>query len=301
MDNAPNTPLSRAVRAVHSARNRGVVSGAGLSTDSGVPDFRSSAGVFARAAADLCLRSGRDLFDAQRQNDASVRAAYVNWVRQTRDFHYAYQPYVQQGGLDGVMVPRNLGHALLSKLNVEGRLLCVLTQNIDGLEDRAGFGAITTRLHGDVRRLRCTVCHQRSNLGPAAADGTRFPDVYQACTTCQYASDERVKRGKRALPVGHLRPDVVLYNDPWDEGPDADGIGAAQFEAGETGDLLVVLGTSLTVPGCRALVRDVATRVRRRGGAALFVGHKAPDTGMQRLFTAVVVGSIADFARACGA
>ena len=121
----------------------------------------------------------------------------------------------------------NITHRRLAQLEQEGKLLAVVTQNIDGLHQKAGSRRVY-ELHGSVLRNYCTRCHK-------------------------FFSAEFVKNapGIPRCPCGGIvKPDVVLYEESLDE----DCITKA-VQAIQAADLLIVGGTSLTVYPAAGLIR----------------------------------------------
>ncbi|KAJ9142820.1 NAD-dependent histone deacetylase HST3, partial [Coniochaeta hoffmannii] len=97
------------------------------------------------------------------------------------------------------------------------------------------------------------------------------------CPHCAGATAAREERGKRALGVGKLRPDIVLYGE---EHPQSDMIGTiVQHDLSLGPDMLLILGTSLRVHGLKTVVREFARAVHSKGGKVVFVNFtKPPDS-----------------------
>ncbi|GKT51962.1 NAD-dependent histone deacetylase HST3 [Colletotrichum spaethianum] len=94
------------------------------------------------------------------------------------------------------------------------------------------------------------------------------------CPYCAGATAARQERGKRALGVGKLRPDIVLYGE---EHPNAHLISPiVTHDLGLSPDLLLILGTSLKVHGLKVLVREFAKTIHSRGGKVVFVNYTKP-------------------------
>ena len=121
----------------------------------------------------------------------------------------------------------NVTHKVLARWEREGRLAAVVTQNIDGLHQKAGSKTVY-ELHGSVLRNYCTRCHR----------------AYSA----QYV------KNSRGVPMcdcgGIIKPDVVLYEESLDTNV---MYGAAQAIA--NADMLIVAGTSLTVYPAAGMLR----------------------------------------------
>ncbi|CAE6420804.1 unnamed protein product [Rhizoctonia solani] len=233
--------------AVAKAKRIVVVTGAGISCSSGIPDFRSSDGLYnlvKERYPDVVMK-GRDLFDAALFRDPMSAAVFYTFMAELKTQIDSAHPAPV--------------HDFLAMLDDKGKLLRSYTQNIDGLEERAGLGtqdlnttttgnasqrAKNVQLHGDIHRVRCTLCSASYPCSPdhIAAFRTGVPPD---CPECIARSDARTARSARALKCGTLRPAIVLYDEPH---PLGDHIGAVQTsDLGKRPDLLIVMGTSLKV------------------------------------------------------
>ena len=179
--------------------------GAGVSTESGIPDFRSVDGLY------------NQKFEYPPETIIS-RSFYE------RDPEYFFRFYREK------MLPLehepNITHKVLAKWEAEGRLSAVVTQNIDGLHQKAGSKTVY-ELHGSVLRNYCTRCRK-------------------------FHSAEFVKHTPgvpKCACGGIVKPDVVLY----EEGLDQDTIEMSAM-AIQRADLLIVAGTSLTVYPAAGLI-----------------------------------------------
>ncbi|MBW0501251.1 hypothetical protein O181_040966 [Austropuccinia psidii MF-1] len=124
----PQPELKRAIRAVLNAKKIAVVVGAGISTSANIPDFRSSNGLFASLKArfpNAKLTSGRDLFDVNAWKDPETLSLHLGMLAELHKMCGAAQP--------------TAFHQFLKRLDDEGKLSRVYTQNIDGLEEKAGL------------------------------------------------------------------------------------------------------------------------------------------------------------------
>jgi NAD-dependent deacetylase len=182
--------------------------GAGVSTESGIPDFRSEA----------TLELAEELYGHPPEELLSIEFARQNPVTFHRFFREA-KP--------------NPAHLALARLEAEGKLAAVVTQNIDGLHQQAGSRNVF-ELHGSVWRHHCVECGARYGL-----DWTFDPSNCRA--------PERIIPVCQAVVGGEtcggwVRPNVVLYGEAL---PDAAVSGAV--EAIREADVIVVGGTSLVV------------------------------------------------------
>ena len=145
------------------ARRIVALTGAGISTDSGIPDYRGPDGVWTKDPdAEKLVTLSYYLADPQ------IRRR--SWL-------------LRQGMQDADPQP-NAGHRALVDLERQGRLRAMVTQNIDGLHQAAGSGAaLVHEIHGSVHEVVCTDCGDRTTIGEAldrVADGEPDP----ACRRC---------------------------------------------------------------------------------------------------------------------
>jgi NAD-dependent deacetylase len=130
----PSKDIQRAASLIQNARQMVLISGAGLSTDSGVKDFRSSSGWW--------------------RNIDPRKVASVDALESDYDlFHEFYATRIKQ--LKTVVPHR--GHDVLADWENRGILSCICTQNVDGLHQAAGSRNVL-ELHGTIRTFRCHEC-----------------------------------------------------------------------------------------------------------------------------------------------
>ncbi len=173
--------------------------GAGVSTESGIPDFRSPDG----------------LYSQQYDVPPETVISHTYYVRHPDVFYRFYRERM----LFSDARPNSV-HLKLAKWEQEGKLLGVVTQNIDGLHQMAGSKKVY-ELHGSVHRNICLSCGKVYNL----QEFLKLSEI-PVCTRCG----------------GRVKPDVVLY----EEGLDSQVIQGA-VDAIRRADVLIVAGTSLTV------------------------------------------------------
>lgn len=183
-------------------------------------------------------------------------------------------------------------HKSLKCLDLLGRLLRVYTQNIDGLEAKAGLeeldlfdSSLVGRSQGKVAllhgSLKTAVCSAKPRIHKAPLEehveemrGGNLP----TCMTCK--GEERDPR-LRPRAAGQLRPDVTLYNDPTSGDRDACLGSVISGDKGLVG-CLVVVGTSLRVHGLKTLVKTLSNRLSARN--TIFVNPDPPPSDMKPYF-----------------
>ena len=183
--------------------------GAGVSTESKIPDFRSTDG----------------LYNQQYAYPPETILSHTFYMGRTEEFYRFYR--------NKMLFPDaepNRAHKALAKLEQEGKLSAVVTQNIDGLHQKAGSKKVY-ELHGSVLRNYCEKCG-------------KFYDT-------DYIMDE--SHCENGIPHcecgGIVKPDVVLYEEMLDE----DCISGA-VSAISSADTLVIGGTSLVVYPAAGLI-----------------------------------------------
>lgn len=221
------------------ARRAVFFGGAGVSTASGIPDFRSADGLY----------SQRFAYPPERMLEHDF------FVSHTEEFYDFYRSrMVAPDALP------NRAHAKLAELESEGSLAAVVTQNIDGLHQRAGSRRVL-ELHGSVLRNHCVRCGAPYDLDYVM----RAPGVPR-CEACG----------------GVVKPDVVLYGEQLDE-----RVLAESVEAIASADLLVIGGTSLVVYPAAGLVNYF-------GGSELVIvnkGHTPQDAAADLVCACDIAGA----------
>lgn len=212
--------LARAIDLVRGCGKIVALTGAGMSTESGIPDFRSPGGVWEKYKP-------VEYAEFQRSEDA-------------RREHWRYKGAT----IPAMLAARpNPGHEALARLEEAGRLLGVITQNIDGLHQAAGSRKVI-ELHGTNRHAVCLQCGAEEPIEPVLerlASGHEVP----ACERCRGVLKPATVSFGQMLP-----PDVLRQ----------------AMELSRRADCLLALGTSLQVQPAASLV-DVA----REHGARVIV------------------------------
>lgn len=129
-------------------------------------------------------------------------------------------------------------------------------------------------LHGSLEQLRCFLCGRVCSWDDERRELETLSGQQPECPHCVGATTAREERGKRALGVGKLRPDIVLYGE---DHPNAHLISPIiTHDIALCPDLLLILGTSLRVHGLKVMVREFAKSVHAKGGKVIFVNFTKP-------------------------
>ena len=180
-------------------------------------------------------------------------------------------------------------HHMLAALASEGRLMRLYTQNVDGIDtslpplhtnvplNNKGPWPRTIQLHGGLEKMVCSKCNILSDFEPALFNGP-VPPLCNACVETDKVRTDHA--GKRSHGIGRLRPRIVLYNE---HNPDEEAIGTvvgADLRARP--DAVIVVGTSMKIPGVRRIVREMCGVVRgRKDGLAVWINCGPPPLGKE--------------------
>lgn len=197
------TDLERLREMIESHHKIAFFGGAGVSTESHIPDFRGANGIY-----------------RQKTN--------LPWTPEEMLSHHFYEEhpvefFTNYKNFAEAMVAAepNRAHYALARLEEEGKLHGIVTQNIDGLHQKAGSQNVM-ELHGSILRNYCTQCGR-------SYDVDSFLSLCSPVPHCPYCG-------------GIVKPDVVLYEEPLDMDTMEDAMDAIQ-----TADMLIIGGTSLVV------------------------------------------------------
>ena len=179
--------------------------GAGVSTESGIPDFRSVDG----------------LYNQKYKYPPETMISHSFFMKNTEEFYDFYK--TRMIFLDA---KPNMAHKKLAELENQGKLKAIITQNIDGLHQKAGSNNVL-ELHGSVHRNYCMNCGKFYDVN-AVAQSSGIP---------------------RCICGGIIKPDVVLYEE---------GLNQKTLERSvdyiENADVLIIGGTSLVVYPAAGLI-----------------------------------------------
>jgi NAD-dependent deacetylase len=236
--------VEQAQRWVGDAARVTVLTGAGISTDSGIPDFRGPNGVWTKNPAMEKASTLRHYLA-----DPDIRRAA--WQNRVQSPAWGAQP--------------NAGHRAIVELERQGKLVAVVTQNIDELHQRAGNSPEKViEVHGTMHWSRCWECGDRRPMGELVGR-VRAGEDDPACAVCGgIVKSDTISFGQS------LVPEVI----------------DAALTASESCDVLIAAGSSLTVfPAANLVPRAKST------GARVVIVNAEP-TGMDRYADAVLLGEL---------
>ena len=200
-----NEKIEKFKTLVNESNNIVFFGGAGVSTESGIPDFRSKDG----------------LYNQKYKYPPEEILSHTFFMNNTEEFFKFYKEK-----MNSLKYEPNVTHIKLAELEKEGKLKAVVTQNIDGLHQKAGSKNVY-ELHGSVLRNYCMKCHK----------------FYDAEYVFNSSGVPKCSCG------GIIKPDVVLYEEALDEETLEKSVYAIAHA-----DLLIVAGTSLTVYPASGLI-----------------------------------------------
>lgn len=190
---------------IQNSKNIVFFGGAGVSTESGIPDFRSKDG----------------LYNQKYKYPPEMILSHTFFKNNTEEFYKFYKEK-----MNSLNFNPNITHVKLAELEKEGKLKAVITQNIDGLHQKAGSKNVL-ELHGSILRNYCIKCKKFYSA--------EFVFSSKGVPKCECG--------------GIIKSDVVLYEENLNE-----NILNSAIQAIQNAEVLIVAGTSLTVYPASGLV-----------------------------------------------
>lgn len=193
---------------IDAARRIVVLTGAGISTDSGIPDFRGPNGLWTK------------------NPEAEKQATLQHYMSDREARKRSWQSFLDPEGMGGWNVEPNDGHRAVVTLEERGKLHAVLTQNVDGLHQAAGTSPeIVVEIHGTLKEVVCMDCNERAPM-ERALDRVRAGEADPPCRSCGgILKSATISFGQNLVPEDLVRAE----------------------RAGQECDLLLAVGTSLAV------------------------------------------------------
>ena len=233
--------IERAARDLANSKYAIALTGAGISTESGIPDFRGPSGIWTK-------------------NPEAERGAYRSYERFIEDPKGWWEERLTSPSLLGDLEKAmpNPGHCALARLETMGILKCVITQNVDGLHEKAGTKHLL-EYHGSLMKLRCVSCTARFS-----------PDQFDL---------EKLMQEGRLPPCcpkcgGVVKTDGVAFGEPIPH-----DVAHRSLEEAWRCDLMLICGTSAVVYPFAELPRIARQRTIEREGkteTGLYAIQKIP-------------------------
>ena len=221
--------IEKAAQWIVNAKRVVVFGGAGLSTESGIPDFRSPGGVWDRYNPE----------DFYFQNFLAHEASREKYWQMATEM---YEPMKQ--------AQPNKAHLAIAELETLGKLDCVITQNVDGLHQKAGNSeGKVIQLHGTAMHVTCLSCHKnydRERVQDRLREGERAP----RCDDCG----------------GPLKPATISFGQAMPERETEEA-----YQRSSLCDLFIVIGSSLVVHPAASM-----PLIAKRNGAKLVIINRDP-------------------------
>ena len=205
LDNVIENKIEELKNIINSSNNIVFFGGAGVSTESGIPDFRSKDG----------------LYNQKYKYPPEEILSHTFFLNNTEEFFEFYKDK-----MNSLKFLPNQTHIKLAELEQKGKLKAVITQNIDGLHQKAG-SKVVYELHGSVLRNYCTKC-RKSYTAEYVFNSKKIP-------LCDCG--------------GIIKPDVVLYEEPLNE-----EVVENSIKAISNAEILIIGGTSLPVYPASGLI-----------------------------------------------
>ncbi|CAK5268836.1 unnamed protein product [Mycena citricolor] len=294
----PAGQLGKTIKTILKAKRIVVICGAGISVQAGIPDFRSPEGLFQTLKRDNpkeALASGKDLFDASVFNSENTTALFCQMIARLSElsttaeptpFHKLLRALDDRGRLlrvytqniDAIEQKSGLSFGVPPFEEKRSKSRTPKIKDTPPLQPVASTSRLSTPsvetprcipLHGTLQSVHCQICNHSFTLADHLESlGVGVPPE---CPECTAMETTRQLVGKRSRGIGRLRPSVVLYNEAHKDGEGVgdvvqrDLMGSSKGKGRSGADLLIVVGTSLRVPGTKRMVREFSKAVKSRG------------------------------------
>ncbi|WWC71685.1 uncharacterized protein I206_105643 [Kwoniella pini CBS 10737] len=312
-----------------------VLTGAGISTAANIPDFRSSSGLFNGRndkkgkskeynAKDLfhvkCLSSHKSLASHHilintlaSLSESASPTPFHQYIESLSRNDQLLRCYTQNIDALELKAGLQMGISSTSKSKSNSRISKLQNRNVNTMsldhlinplleksvlkttvEEQIVIQAVP--LHGLITDLRCTFCHTKIPM----SDHLPLPPYAIPCPTCKLHSDIRDALYERRRPSGLLRADVVLYGE---EHPQGELIGQMIEKDLKSVDCLLVVGTTLSIPGIKRIVKEISKKLhyssnrgksKKNKNKVILINNEYPKGNWEGVFDYWISGDIQD-------
>ncbi|CCH63076.1 hypothetical protein TBLA_0J00780 [Henningerozyma blattae CBS 6284] len=263
--------LLKLTNLINKCKSFTVLTGAGISIKSGIPDFRSIDGLYNLIKLQYpelknSIQSGKELFDISLFRDSLKIEFFAKFIENF------YNNYIR-------CAKPTQTHYFIKHLQDRNKLMRCYTQNIDGLEEMSGLikkaneHEPVIQLHGDINNLQCIKCFQEF-------EWTRYylrmfsEGKLPNCPNCIDYNESRKKLGKRIIKNfdGFLKPNIILYGENHSKGEKISNIINHDLMKNiRKNSLFLIMGTSLKVDGIIRLVKNFSSIIHKQNGLIILV------------------------------
>ncbi|KAI8892602.1 DHS-like NAD/FAD-binding domain-containing protein [Globomyces pollinis-pini] len=227
------------IKRLKSSKHIIFVTGAGISVNSGIPDFRSIQNVYTDINPKMLLN-----IDVYSSKDKLNQ--YLKFVNRYKEYDNNAEP--------------SKTHHFLKNMVEKGNVLRVYTQNIDSLHEKSGMNPkYLIKMHGDLNFVKCSsyVCGHKELYTQLVINTFEKTDNILECTCCKLNASERsINKKRKRAEIGRMVPNIVLYDDVNDcSGTSVSA--AVEEDLKCSPDLLIILGTSLSLTNLNGLLKKI--------------------------------------------
>ncbi|GME75709.1 unnamed protein product [Ambrosiozyma monospora] len=260
--------LQKITKSISKSRKIVTLTGAGISCNAGIPDFRSSQGLYKYQDSTSSTVKGKDLFDISLFRSDETIQVFCKFMESLYSQTLESKP--------------TKTHQFINHLKQNKKLMKCYTQNIDGLERQCGLTTGTdlkwkdmdvVQLHGDLNKLSCTLCFKNFEWDDENRE-MLHDGCLPECPACIQKFRQREQEGKRigGSFIGNLRPNIVLYGE---NHPCAELLARGlHSDLQKNPNLLLIFGTSLRVHGVKRLVKSLSKKIHEKpDGKVIFINN----------------------------
>ncbi|CAG8513730.1 5296_t:CDS:2 [Ambispora leptoticha] len=263
------------------AKKMVVVTGAGISTSSGIPDFRSKEGLYEMIKNKFPNEriTGQQLFDKSYLNNEKIRKMFYVFMGELHSLTTAAVP--------------TMTHRFFKRLSEQKKIMHYYTQNIDNLEAAVDLDAV--QLHGTMNEVYCDTCGFTVQFTKVHAEIFK-KGVPPQCNECRKREAIRQASGKRKHRIGDLQPNITLYNDVDDTTRGVYIQKCVKNDLRKKPDYLLVAGTSLKVYGVKNLIKQLAKSVHQNDGKVVLVNLSGVGKEWNSVFDYQILAHVDEWA-----